>query len=180
MPFSRTSALLLSYLQMLLVALPTGALPQETSQPAADAGLPAYTLRTSSNLVILDVVVSGPDGRPIHGLLAKDFAVSEDGKPQQVRNFQEHTLQAAGPEGATAAAPKLSPGLFTNFTPIRRDGPANVLLLDMLNTPLRDQAYARMQIQQYLDHAPAGTEIAIFGLSNRLTILRASLPILGF
>ena len=172
MPFSRTSALLSSYLQMLLVLLPTGALAQETSQSAADAGQPAYTLRASSNLVILDVVVSGPDGHPIHGLLAKDFAVSEDGKPQQVRNFQEQTLQAAGPEGATAAAPKLSPGLFTNFTPIRRDGPANVLLLDMLNTPLRDQAYARMQIQQYLDHAPAGTQIAIFGLSNRLTILQ--------
>jgi VWFA-related protein len=177
MPTSRTSMrLLLLFLPFVLLA--GGALhAQDGPQSAPVAGAsassqPTYTLHTSANLVIIDVVVSGPDGRPVHGLRSKDFVLTEDGKLQRVLNFQEHSAPVAG-HIDTVAAPKLAPGLFTNFTSTHTDGPANVLLLDMLNTPLRDQSYARQQIQDYLNHAQAGTQIAIFGLSNRLTILQS-------
>lgn len=128
-----------------------------------------YRIQTSANLVVLDVTVAGGDGKPVHGLTAKDFLVKEDGQAQTVRGFHEHE---AGVIHASAPAPKLAAGLFTNFTQAGVGGPSNVLLLDMLNTPLRDQAYARDQIRQYLDHAPAGTQIAIFGLSNSLVMLQ--------
>ncbi|RSL19415.1 VWFA-related protein [Edaphobacter aggregans] len=163
---------------ILLLALLTGGVlsAQETPQQAIPTGTtqndhPAYTLHTSTNLVILDVVVSSPNGHPVHDLQAKDFVVSEDGRPQQVRNFQQHAMPVTGHDDSMAP-PKLAPGLFTNFTTSHGDGPANVLLLDMLNTPLRDQTYARQQIQDYLNHAPDGTQVAIFGLSNRLAILQ--------
>ena len=179
MSYPRIATLLLErYISLPLILLMGGALSaQETPQPApinpgtAQNSQPAYTLHTSTNLVILDVVVSTPDGHPVHDLQAKDFVVNEDGRPQQIRNFQKHTMQVAG-HNDLVAPPKLAPGLFTNFTPSHGDGPANVLWLDMLNTPLHDQSYVRQQIQDYLNHAPDGTQVAIFGLSNRLTILQ--------
>ena len=133
---------------------------------------PRITLRASASLVILDVVVSDPAGHPVHGLTASDFAVKEDGNPQTVRNFQEHSGATAEAAPKLAAVPRLAPGLFTNNAVVASDGPANVLLLDMLNTPLRDQNYARQQITAYLNHAPANSRIAIFGLANSLSILQ--------
>jgi VWFA-related protein len=146
----------------------TQSAPLSTGTPPS--GQATYTLRTSTNLVILDVVVSSPDGHPVHDLEAKDFVLSEDGRPQQIRSLQKH--MSIGEHTAPTAPPKLAPGLFTNFTTSRGEGPANILLLDMLNTPLRDQSYARQQIQNYLDHASGDSQVAIFGLSDRLTILQ--------
>ncbi len=133
---------------------------------------PGFTLKASTNLVILDVVVTDAAGKPVHGLSAADFVLKEDGKPQTVKNFTEHSAPTAESLARAAPAPKLNPGLFTNFTPAVSEGPANVLLLDMLNTPLTDQNYAREQIDNFLSHAPANTRIAIFGLGNSLTILQ--------
>jgi len=48
----------------------------------------------------------------------------------------------------------------------------NLLLLDALNTPMKDQAYVRQQLLAYLNATPPGTRIAIFGLTNQLTILQ--------
>ena len=129
---------------------------------------PTYTLRTSTNLVVLDVVVTGADGKPVHGLDVKSLVVKEDGKTQSIRSFTEHTAAEVKP---MRPAPKLAAGIFTNFA-AAADGPVNVVLLDMLNTPLRDQAYAREQIQKYLEHVPEGTRVAIFGLGNSLVLLQ--------
>jgi VWFA-related protein len=149
-----------------------GALFAQQTQPtpADTKGQPGvFTLQTGTNLVVVDVVVLGLDGRPVKGLKASDFSLSEDHQPQHIRNFQEHP---SSPSGPAAAPPRLAPGLFTNYTTASNDGPANVLLLDMLNTPLRDQAFVKMQIQDYLKRAPAGTNIAILGLSSKLFILQ--------
>jgi len=48
-----------------------------------------YTLSLKVQLVAENVVVKDKQGNPIHGLTAKDFAVSEDGAPQTIR-FCEH------------------------------------------------------------------------------------------
>jgi len=157
-----------SYIATAFVLLPVRMVaqaPQQSTQPG-------FTLRASTNLVIVDVVVSDGAGRPVHGLKASDFTVKEDGKPQALRNFQEHSSAAADAAPKLAPPPKLAPGLFTNNTVVTTDGPANVLLLDMLNTPLRDQNYARQQIAAYLNKAPANSRIAIFGLANSLSILQ--------
>ncbi len=41
------------------------------------------------HVVNVDVVVTGRDGRPVHGLTADDFEVSEDGRPVPLTNFAE-------------------------------------------------------------------------------------------
>ena len=37
----------------------------------------------------VEVVATGPDGKPVHGLTREDFELLEDGKPQTITNFYE-------------------------------------------------------------------------------------------
>jgi VWFA-related protein len=143
---------------------------RQVSQRAQDAN-PITTIRTYTNLVVVDVVVDDPQGNPIHGLKASDFTLMENNKLQNVRHFEEHS-EVPATDVKIAPAEKLPAGLFTNKSQAPVNGPVNVLLLDYLNTPLASQPYARKQLLDYLDHAPPGTRIAIFGLTTRLVMLQ--------
>jgi VWFA-related protein len=144
-----------------------GSQQQSASQPTS----PAYTLHTRTNLVIEDIVVTDGNHNPVHNLKANDFTVIEDGRPQHIRSFEEHTA-GSNTLSRQVAMPKVAPGIFTNFSPAPQNGPVNILLLDTLNTPLQDQFFVRSQLLDYLKKASPGTQIAIFGLSNRLSILQ--------
>ena len=120
---------------------------------------------------MVDVVVADAQGNPIHGLSKDAFALTEDNQPQAIRHFEEHTAVPTS-DIKVLPAPKLPAGLFSNRTPAVANGPVNVLLLDYLNTPVSAQPYARKQLQDYLDHAPPGTRIAIFGLTTHLSLLQ--------
>jgi VWFA-related protein len=144
-------------------SVPNGPQPQPTSGIA--------TIHARSNLVVVDVVVTDSKKDPVHGLKASDFTLTEDGKPQAIRNFEEHTAVSLS-EIKVAPAPKMPPGLFSNRADALVNGPVNVLLLDYLNTPLTSQASAKRQLFDYLDKAPAGTRIAIFGLTTHLVMLQ--------
>ena len=148
---------------------------QPASSPAASSqqqgASPITTIRVTSNLVVIDVVVSDSQGNPVHGLKASDFTLTENSKLQAVRHFEEHTPSPAS-DAQIAPAPKLPPGLLTNKSAAPVNGPVNVLLLDYLNTPLTAQPYARKQLLEYLNKAPAGTRIAIFALTTKLSMLQ--------
>ena len=122
--------------------------------------------------MVLDVVVTDAAGRPIHDLKAGDFTVLERGKKMTPQSFEEHRAETA--KAATPAPPALThiPNFFTNYTETQDNNTLNVLLLDALNTPLADQAYLHRQMLDYVSKLPAGTRIAIFGLSSRLFILQ--------
>jgi VWFA-related protein len=140
------------------------------TRPAATTAV--ATIHARTNLVVVDVVVTDSKKNPVHGLQKSDFALMEDGKPQAIRNFEEHT---ARPSSETADVPptaKLPPGLFTNKSAAPANGPVNVLLLDYLNTPVIAQASAKKQLIEFLNKAPAGTRIAIFGLTTHLVMLQ--------
>jgi VWFA-related protein len=130
------------------------------------------TLRTAAQLVVVDVVVTDSGRKPVHGLTAADFTLSESGAPQVIKNFEEHTALTVADASKFAPMPKLPPGIFTNYTPAPANGAVNLVLLDALNTPMQDQAYVRKQLLVYLKSTPPGTRIAIFGLNNRLTVLQ--------
>ncbi|ADV84414.1 VWA domain-containing protein [Terriglobus saanensis] len=127
------------------------------------------TLRTGTQLVVVDVVVTDKNGAPVHGLKETDFALRDEGAEQKVLNFQEHPASASQrmPE-----LPKMPPGTFTNYVPLRQDVPLNIVLLDLLNTPLLDQGYARQQLEKYVMTLQPGTPISIFALTSRLMMLQ--------
>jgi len=129
------------------------------------------TIRTNTQLVIVDVTVTDAHQNPIHNLKASDFVLLEDNVAQNIKSFDEHAY-IAQPAASTQPPPALPPGVFTNLAPVVANNTLNILLLDTLNTPMQDQQYARNQIRQYLKNAPAGTRIAIFGLGARLYLLQ--------
>ena len=125
------------------------------------------TFRTSANLVLVDVVVREKQ-KPVLGLKNSDFQVWEDGKPQRVTVFEEHT---ANDEGKPEGVPALAPHVYSNIPQYRISSAANVLLLDALNTRQNDQTFARAQMLKYLHTIPPGTQIAVFTLTSRLRMI---------
>ena len=127
-------------------------------------------LYTGTQLVVADVSVQDQNGQPVHGLTKESFQLLENKTPQQVLHIEEHT--SSTPQADGPGFPKMPPGTFTNYTPVTPNGTLNILLLDTLNTPLKDQGFVRSQLQQYVIHATPSARIAIFGLTNRLLFLQ--------
>jgi VWFA-related protein len=74
--------------------------------------------RASTRLVVQTVTVKDKDGRPIEGLTAEDFVVTEDGDPQQI-NFVEFQRLDMTPE---AARPAPSPAPAATTPPPSTEG----------------------------------------------------------
>jgi VWFA-related protein len=140
-----------------------------SGQTAPSSGAPMTTIHTSSDLVVVDVVASDSQQNPVHKLTAADFTVLEDGKPQTLKIFEEHQTQPSAP---LPPAPKLDPGIFTNYSIAPANGALNILLLDKLNTPMDAQTVVRDQVLKYLKGVPPGTRIAIFSLTTDLKLLQ--------
>ena len=78
------------FLVLISLASPAGA--QQIGQNKPEGAADTYTLSMKVQLVVEAVVVKGKDGKPIQGLTAKDFAVTEDGVPQTVRICEHQDL----------------------------------------------------------------------------------------
>lgn len=135
----------------------------------AQSAPPEPTIHAHSNLVIVDVTVTDAKNIPIRDLSPSDFTVLEDGKPQKINSFEVHSASDAV---TLAPVPQLPPGVFTNRTAAPANGALNVLLLDKLNTPMKDQGWVLAQLRDYLKTMRPGTRIAIFGLTTQLRLLQ--------
>jgi VWFA-related protein len=132
---------------------------------------PETTLRINSRAVLVDVIVTDHDGKPVTGLAKDSFNVTEQGKPQPLTFFEEHHGLAAD-QAAKIQFPQLPANVFTNFSPMGPPPAVNILLLDALNTPMADQAYLRQAAQHYLKTLKPGSRLAIFTLSLRLSFVQ--------
>lgn len=65
---------------------------QQIGQNAPLSASNTPTFKTSSQLVTETVTVTDKQGQPINGLRAKDFILTEDGVPQEIRFFEEQKL----------------------------------------------------------------------------------------
>jgi VWFA-related protein len=129
------------------------------------------TIKSEVRIVLVDVVVTSGNGRPVGGLRKEDFQVVEDGRPQTISFFEEH--KGAAP--TVISLPPMPPNVFTNYPTVKSTDSVNVLLLDSLNTQAPDQAYVRVQMTKYLQAAavaPTGARLAIFTLGSRLRLVR--------
>ena len=127
------------------------------------------TFRSSSRLVLVDVVVTDKAGQTVKGLKATDFTILEDGKPQPIRAFESHVWQKTAPSMQKINLP---PNQYTNFTEQQPNSAVNVVLLDILNTPQQDQQYARKQMIEFLRELPPGQRIALFVLGTKLRMMQ--------
>lgn len=134
----------------------------------ANSGNTAATIKTRVRLVLVDIIVTNGKGDAVTGLHKDDFQVFEDGKPESISTFEEHH----GASPTQIKLPALPPHVYTNFPVTQTADSVNVLLLDALNTPSRDQSYVHSQMIKYLKTIPAGTRVAIFTLASRLRMLQ--------
>ncbi len=142
--------------------------PLHAQTPAPDSSNAVATIKTKVRLVLVDVVVTNGKGDAVTGLQKDDFQILEDGKPQTISTFEEHH----GAPPTQIKLPTLPPHVYTNFPATQTADSVNVLLLDALNTPSRDQSYVHSQMIKYLKTIPPGTRVAIFTLASRLRMLQ--------
>jgi VWFA-related protein len=138
---------------------------QSTEAPPQSS---SAAIRTASNLVVVDVVVSD-NGKPVRGLERQAFHIFEDGREQAIKIFEEHNSADAS---QVKNLPSLPANTYSNFPETTVTSAANVLLLDALNTPMKDQIYVRKQMTEYLKNIPHGTRIAIFTLASKLRFVQ--------
>jgi VWFA-related protein len=145
--------------------------PAKASSPQSKEAAPQSSgpaIRTASNLVVVDVVVRD-EGKPVKGLERSAFHIFEDGREQSIKVFEQHNSADAS---QVQRLPALPPHTYSNFPKTTVTSAANVLLLDALNTPMKDQMYVRKQMTEYLKNIPGGTRIAIFTLASKLRIVQ--------
>jgi VWFA-related protein len=148
---------------LVVISLPlTAQSPQEPEQ------VPGLSIRVSSRLVLVDVVVTDKHGQPVLGLKPTDFTVTEKGKPQKISVFTPPNQSGTKP-----AARTLAPGVYSNRPEYRAPGgPPTVILLDAANTPLAEQTNARTQMLKWvIDEYRPGDRVAVFALTEKLVLL---------
>ena len=154
--------------------------PESAAKEAAGDASPALTaaetaatpvFKTTTREVVVDVVVTKGNGEPVLGLDRSVFALKEDGKAQAIDFFEEHTAGAREPS-APPAMPAMPAEARTNVPPAPESDSVNVLLIDMLNTPLRDQVFVHNAINDFLKNLQPGTRVAIFTLGAKLRFVQ--------
>ena len=136
---------------------------------ASQTDPPVY--KTHAREVVVDVVVTQGHDAQVNGLRAKDFVVMEDGKPQTVDYFEEHSARTL-PPGELKPLPPMPPGVFTNVPPAPASDAVNVLLIDTLNTDMQDQTYVHGQIMDFLKKMQPGIRVAVFVLGGKLRMMQ--------
>jgi len=142
---------------------------RQTSQELPPTAGPQAKIRAKVRQVLLDVVVTDGKNLPVTGLQQEEFSLSEDGQPQKILYFEAHSASSA------ARAPALPPAPANTFRNVSTENsglPLNVLLYDLLNTPLTDQPFAHLEIVKFLRNRPAGSRFAIFVLGDSLHLLQ--------
>lgn len=118
--------------------------PAPPAATASDNG--SFTFHVNSKLVLLDVVVTDRKGNVVTNLKQDDFQVFEDGRPEQILNFEAPGLNAPPPVAkitSTAELDRVAP-----------QAPVNIVVLDEINTKFEDMAFARYSLKKYLEAQP--------------------------
>jgi len=128
------------------------------------------TFRAEAHQVLLDLVVADHSGHFVAGLKPGDFTIFEDGKPQKIVAFGVHQASATPPGPSPKI--KLPPNQYTNYAVADPERPITIVLMDVLNTQVQDQAYTRKQMIEFLKALPTGQRVALFALGTRLRMIQ--------
>ena len=137
--------------------------PLHAQAPAPSASATIPKIKVETRVVLLDVVVTNHKGETIPNLRREDFNIEEDGKPQSLSAFDEHSRHIAPP----ADLPALPPNVYTNVQAVKPSDSVNVLLIDLLNTQPWSQEDVCNQAVKYLKTVSPGTRLAIFTLNTQ-------------
>lgn len=149
---------------------------------------PSVKLSVTTNLVIVNVDVRDRDGKPIEGLKAEDFVVTEDGKPQKISVFEYQRLETdiPAPPPSIKAEAKKEPAETKVERPVPkkeitpsapgqvryRDRRLLVLFFDFSSMPPADQVRAQKSAMKFIDEQMTPSDlVAIMAFGNKLEIM---------
>jgi VWFA-related protein len=145
---------------------------------AQEKGVPVFPSQVE--LITVDVVVTDKAGRPVRGLAAGDFVITEDGKAQDVASFEAIDLG-----DLAVGEPPPPSAVITNVHPSGARGRAFVILVDDLglasaNVPPLAAALSRIVRQAFEpgDEVTLGTTSGSFWWSVRWPDGREDLEVL--
>ncbi len=154
-PVARPRNLHVLCLLGIVILVSTPVTPQE-SQP------PATTFSSSSELVLVPTVVNDKSGAHISGLTKQDFVLKQDGKVRSIAVFEEVRTDSARVRRSRGEG-----GIFNNF---ESDGTYHrliIIVLDLINTPLADQASAKEALVKFLlETAESGEPVCLLALTR--------------
>ena len=84
---------------------------ESQSQPATAPSDQPYTIRTITRVVLTDVTVTDRKGNPVHGLPQSAFQILDNGNPQTIASFGEHTATPGNAQMEPVAAGR---GVYSN------------------------------------------------------------------
>ncbi len=125
---------------------------------------PSPVIRVTTRLVMVDVIATDKSGKPVTDLKREEFVIEEGGKKQKISIFGMQD------PSAPAGAPALPVGIYSNRPEaLGASGPITILLIDGLNSPFQNQAFARQKLIEYIktQHKP-GQRMAVLALGNGL------------
>ena len=115
--------------------------------PAGQSQQQRPTFRAATNVVRVDVIVTGRNGAPVADLQASDFEVSEDGRPQSIDTFRFVEVR----EQPGAPAPREIRSLEDEATEAARDDVRLlVILLDDLHMSNGGAVRARPALERFV------------------------------
>ncbi|HEY4362142.1 MAG TPA: VWA domain-containing protein [Bryobacteraceae bacterium] len=133
---------------------------QQIGQNAAGQA-PVATFSTTSQLVVETVSVKDKSGKPIEGLTAKDFTITEDGVAQMI-SFSEYQKLPDTPADAETLEPSKAEPVIVNHlarTDIKPEKPGEIshrdrrllaLYFDMSAMPVPDQIRALSAAEKFI------------------------------
>jgi VWFA-related protein len=141
---------------------PTAAPPADSKQSSQ---APETAFQSQSKLVLVPVSVLDKQEKPVAGLGKGDFQILVDGRPVPIESLDSSSV--SGQSSAIVS----QPGVFTNLAGSGRSG-ALILLVDLLNTSLRDRMPLRKQLISFIaNDLPEREPVAIYALVNSLQLV---------
>jgi len=149
--------------RLLPVAMVLALMAQDSNQPV---------IRVTTRLVEVNVIVRGKSG-PVRDLTKDDFAIFENGKLRKTAFFSMNAALPASPTAKPTSEPTNAAGLITNRPRGAAETPVNatVVLLDALNTEIKDQQFARQAFLKFLKQIRPEDRVAVYTLGTRLRVL---------
>jgi VWFA-related protein len=175
-----------------LMALPALPQQQSTNQPLPTKA-PPTVIKTTTQLVIVDVTLKDKSGNPAKGLKPSDFVVMEDGKKQDIKicEYQELEETIAPPPAVPAkkvevaaaktddkpAQPAVKSLTANQIAPAKagevkyKDRRLLVMFFDLTSMPIQDQIRAQTAAQKFIKTQMQPSDLmAIMTFSSNLDV----------
>ncbi len=134
------------------------------------------TIRSTVDLVEIDVQVTDRNSKPLKGLKQEQFTVTEDGKAQKISTFDYNDIEKLETASATEEAPIMVPiGSVASSQPIKamvHDHRMIVLFFDLTSLQPDDLLRSTRAAEKYLREQMTPADlVGIFAFGNTLKVI---------